>query len=99
MKNEVNRALVAKRVAILGYGNIGKAAEEAIKAAPDMEMAGVFHHNDSLDCIDADVVLVCTPTREVQKFATVLAARGICTVDSFDIHGQIWNLREKLDAV
>ena len=87
------------RIAILGYGNIGKAAEEAVKAAPDMEMAGVYHHNDCLDCIDADVVLVCTPTREVQKFATVLAARGICTVDSFDIHGQIWNLRQNLDAV
>lgn len=87
------------KVAILGYGNIGRAAEEAVKAAPDMQLAGIFHHNDCLDCIDADVVLVCTPTREVQKFATVLAARGICTVDSFDIHGQIWNLREALDAV
>lgn len=99
------------RIAILGYGNIGKAAEEAIKAAPDMELAGIFHHNDCLDKISnvqcqmsngecpADVVLVATPTREVQKFATVLAARGICTVDSFDIHGQIWNLRSSLDAV
>ena len=87
------------KIAILGYGNIGRAAEEAIKAAPDMELAGIYHHNDGLDCIDADVVLLCTPTREVQKFATVLAARGICTVDSFDIHGQIWNLRSALDAV
>lgn len=99
------------KVAILGYGNIGKAAEEAIKAAPDMELAGIFHHNDCLDKISnvqcqmsnderpVDVVLVATPTREVQKFATVLAARGICTVDSFDIHGQIWNLRSSLDAV
>ena len=87
------------RVAILGYGNIGRAAEEAVKAAPDMELAGVFHHDDCLSCIGADVVLVCTPTREVQKFATVLAARGICTVDSFDIHGQIASLRSALDAV
>ncbi|MBR4564476.1 MAG: diaminopimelate dehydrogenase [Paludibacteraceae bacterium] len=87
------------RVAILGYGNIGRAAEEAVKAAPDLELAGVFHHNDCLSCIGADVVLVCTPTREVQKFATVLAARGICTVDSFDIHGQIGALRSALDAV
>lgn len=87
------------KIAILGYGNIGKAAEQAINAAPDMELAGIFHHNDCLDCIDADVVLLCTPTREVQKFATVLAARGICTVDSFDIHGQIWNLRSALDPV
>ena len=51
------------KIAILGYGNIGKAAEEAIKAAPDMQLAGIYHHNDCLDCIDADVVLVCTPTR------------------------------------
>ena len=87
------------KIAILGYGNIGRAAEEAIKAAPDMELAGIYHHNDCLDCLDADVVLVCTPTREVPKFATVLAARGICTVDSFDIHGQIWSLRSSLDAV
>ncbi len=87
------------RVAILGYGNIGRAAEEAIKAAPDMEFAGIYHHNDCLDTIDADAVLVCTPTREVQKFAAVLAARGICTVDSFDIHGKIWDLRSALEPV
>lgn len=92
-----NRDMI--KVAILGYGNIGRAAEEAVKAAPDMELAGVYHHDDCLDCMDADVALVCTPTREVQSFATVLAGRGICTVDSFDIHGQIWHLRESLDAV
>ena len=88
-----------KKIAILGYGNIGRAAEEAIKAAPDLELAGIYHHNDCMDCIDADAVLICTPTREVQKFAAILAARGICTVDSFDIHGQIWQLRSALDPV
>ena len=87
------------KIAILGYGNIGRAAEQAIKAAPDLEFAGIYHHNDCLDCIDADVVLLCTPTREVPKFAAVLAAKGICTVDSFDIHGQICNLRVQLDPV
>ena len=87
------------RIAILGYGNIGRAAEQAIKAAPDMELAGIYHHNDCLDCIDADAVLICTPTREVQKFATVLAARGICTVDSFDIHTSILDYRTELMPV
>ena len=87
------------KVAIIGYGNIGRAAEEAVNAAEDMQLAGIWHHDDCMDCIDADVALICTPTREVQKFATVLAARGICTVDSFDIHGQIWQLRSAMDAV
>ena len=87
------------RVAILGYGNIGRAAEQAIMAASDLEFAGIFHHNDCLDCLEADVVLLCTPTREVPKFAAVLAAKGICTVDSFDIHGQISQLRAQLDPV
>ncbi|MBR6018425.1 MAG: diaminopimelate dehydrogenase [Paludibacteraceae bacterium] len=84
------------RVAILGYGNIGKAAEQAIHAAPDMELAGIYHHDDCLECIAADAVLLCTPTREVPKFAAIMAAKGICTVDSFDIHGQIYGLREQL---
>lgn len=87
------------KVAILGYGNIGRAAEEAVKAAPDMELAGIFHHNDCLDCIQADVVLLCTPTREVPTFAAILASKGICTVDSFDIHGQIIDLRSQLQPV
>jgi diaminopimelate dehydrogenase len=87
------------KIAILGYGNIGRAAEQAILSAPDMELAGVYHHNDNLDTIDADVVLLCTPTREVEPFAKALLQKGICTVDSFDIHQQIYDLRQSLAAV
>lgn len=87
------------KVAILGYGNIGRAAEQAIKAAPDMELAGIYHHNDNLDDIEADVVLLCTPTREVEPFAKALLQRGICTVDSFDIHQKIYDLRQLLMPV
>lgn len=84
------------RIAILGYGNIGKAVEQAVLAANDMLLAGIYHHNDNLDSIDADVVALCTPTREVPDFAEKLLARGISTVDSFDIHGQIFDLRARL---
>ena len=87
------------RIAILGYGNIGRAAEQAIKAAPDMELAGIYHHNDNLDDIQADAVLLCTPTREVESFAKKLLERGVCTVDSFDIHNQIYPLRQSLMPV
>ena len=78
------------KVAILGYGNIGKAAEKAVLAAPDMELTGIYHHNDPIESIAADVVLISTPTREVQHFAKQLLQRGISTVDSFDIHSEIY---------
>ena len=61
MKLETN--MQRMNVAILGYGNIGRAAEQAILAAEDMTLAGIYHHNDNLDDIHADVVLLCTPTR------------------------------------
>ena len=87
------------RIAIIGYGNIGKAVEQAVLAAEDMQLAGIFHHNDNLDAIDADVAALCTPTREVPAFAERLLQRGIATVDSFDIHGQIWDLRQQLTPI
>lgn len=87
------------RVAILGYGNIGRAAEQAIIGAPDMELAGIYHHYDSLDDMQADVALVCTPTREVEVFAKRLIEKGISTVDSFDIHTQIYSLRQTLGSL
>ena len=87
------------RIAIIGYGNIGKAVEQAVLAAEDMQLVGIFHHNDNLDNIDADVVALCTPTREVPLFAEKLLRRGICTVDSFDIHGQIYDLRKQLTPI
>ncbi|MBQ2291180.1 MAG: diaminopimelate dehydrogenase [Paludibacteraceae bacterium] len=87
---------MAYRIALIGYGNIGRAVEQAIIAAPDMELVGIYHHNDSLEAIQADAVLLCTPTREVEKFALQLLEKGICTVDSFDIHNQILALRDSL---
>ena len=84
------------KIAIIGYGNIGKAVEEAVKAAPDMELTGIYHHNDDLSQIKADVALLCTPTREVPAFAEKMLQLGVSTVDSFDIHGQIYDLRQQL---
>ncbi|MBO4655553.1 MAG: diaminopimelate dehydrogenase [Bacteroidales bacterium] len=87
------------KIAIIGYGNIGKAVEEAAKAAPDMELGGIYHHNDDLSDIQADVALLCTPTREVPTFAEKMLKAGISTVDSFDIHGQIFDLRQRLTPI
>lgn len=86
-------------VAVLGYGNIGRAAEEAVLTAPDMKLSGIFHHGDELQAVTADVVLLCTPTRQVQTYAEQFLRRGICTVDSFDIHTQILSLRTSLQPL
>ncbi len=87
------------KIAIIGYGNIGKAVEQAVLAADDMQLAGIYHHNDNLEALDADVAALCTPTREVPAFAEKLLRQGISTVDSFDIHGQIFDLRKRLTLV
>lgn len=99
------------KVAIVGYGNIGKYAYEAIKAAPDMELAGVVRRPDSLgkpvpielkdvpivsrirEFKEVDVALLCTPTRSVEEYGKAILELGINTVDSFDIHEKIVDLR------
>lgn len=86
-------------VAIIGCGNIGKAALEAVLAAPDMNYVGSYHHNDDLEKIKADVALLCVPTRQVPEFAEKMLKLGVSTVDSFDIHKQIYDLRQQLMPV
>ncbi|MBR3577963.1 MAG: diaminopimelate dehydrogenase [Bacteroidales bacterium] len=88
--------MMKTKVAIIGYGNIGRAVEQALQVADDMELVGIYHHNDDMSAVQADVAVLCTPTREVPAFAEKLLARGICTVDSFDIHTQIVELRRRL---
>mgnify|MGYP000834850161 CR=1 FL=1 len=97
------------KVAIVGYGNIGKYAVDALRAAPDMELAGIVRRPGSEpvhgiktassmeDLGHVDAALLCTPTRSVEETALPLLARGINTVDSFDIHTQIWQLHCELD--
>jgi len=101
------------RVAVVGYGNVGKCAVEAVCASQDMELAGVIEipevirrHSfpgitavsDVKDLGKIDVALLCCPSRNVPETAEKYLALGINTVDSFDIHGDdLWNLRQQLD--
>lgn len=89
------------KVIIVGTGNIGRAAEQAVQAAQDMTLIGVFHHNelDKIQASGADVALLCLPTRESPIFAEQLMQMGINTVDSFDIHTQIAAVRQHLTPI
>ena len=98
------------RVAIVGFGNIGKYAVEAVLAASDMELAGIVRRHADTDLImgapvadnpaklgHIDVALLCTPTRSVEETALKYLEAGVSTVDSFDMHAGITALRKKLD--
>ena len=103
------------RAAIVGYGNIGHFTLEALQVAPDFEIAGVVRrHGDEnkpaelepykvvksiKELQDVDVAILATPTRSVEEYAKECLALGINTVDSFDIHTQIVDLRRSLNAV
>lgn len=100
------------RAAIVGYGNIGRYALQALQAAPDFEIAGVVRRQGAenrpaelaelkvvkdireLDAVD--VAILSTPTRSVEAYALDCLAAGVSTVDSFDIHGGICDLRRTL---
>lgn len=89
------------RVAVFGYGNIGKAVEEAVSVTNDMTLTGIFHHDemDRLQACQPDIVLLGVPSREVPKAVEQLLKAELNTVDSFDIHTQIPTVHKHLDEV
>ena len=101
------------RIAVVGYGNIGRAAVEAAQAAGDVEPVCIVRRSSDvkelmgvrvvadigeLD-VKPDVAVLCTPTRSVPEQAKKYLSMGVCTVDSFDIHTDVWELKCELDAV
>lgn len=103
------------RVAIVGYGNIGRYALEAVEAASDMECVGIVRRNpvkdgfpelenykvvSDIDLLGrVDVAILSVPSRQVGETAVKYLEKGISTVDSFDIHTGICDLRKKLSSV
>lgn len=100
------------RAAVVGYGNIGRYALEALQTAPDFEIAGIVRRNGAADkpaelaayevvsditeLKDVDVAILATPTRSCQEYAEKILPLGINTVDSFDIHTSILDYRRDL---
>ncbi len=46
-----------------------------------------------------DVAILCTPTRNVKEYAIKCLNLGINTVDSYDIHSSIWDLKQDLNQI
>ncbi|MFO8059249.1 MAG: diaminopimelate dehydrogenase [Bacillota bacterium] len=99
--------MVAKlRVAVVGYGNVGKSAVAAVQLTPDMEVAGVVRRRavrppglsadipiteDVGELTGVDVAVLTVPSRIAPDYAQRCLPAGVSTVDSFDLHGdEIW---------
>lgn len=103
------------RAAVVGYGNIGRYAIEALEAADDFEVAGVVRRHgadnkpaelaqydvvkDIRDLNDVDVAILATPSRSCEEYAKQILSLGINTVDSFDIHTSIVDYRRTLQPI
>ncbi|WP_350025137.1 diaminopimelate dehydrogenase [Providencia rettgeri] len=102
------------KAAIVGYGNIGRYALEAVLAAEDFELVGVVRRNtqdipaelsaykvvDDIEKLgEVDVALLCSPTRAIGPLAAKILSLGINTVDSFDVHSDIVALKHSLDDI
>lgn len=118
------------QVAVVGLGNVGRGAVEALLTAEDMTLAGVVRRGGGPDRASGEnspghggglgrlagaaypvvgrvedlpvrpaAVILCAPSRVVPGMAEEYLKKGFVTVDSFDIHREIWEVRCRLDRV
>lgn len=103
------------RVGIVGYGNLGKGVEKAIKLNPDLQLEAVFSRRSSLKTATQvktvhiseieqykgiiDVMILCGGSATDLQEQTPRIAALFNTVDSFDTHAKIPEYFEKLDEV
>ena len=102
-------------LALIGFGNVGKCAYDAIKNSPDMNLKCIVEPSDYADIPpysadirekdvkniraygDIDAAVICAGSRLCPDIAESLLELGISTVDSYDIHSNIWDVKQRLD--
>jgi len=109
MKNDI------LRVGIVGYGNLGKGAELAIRQNPDMELVAIFTRRSpesltaasklvSLDQIEdfkdkIDVMILCGGSAKDLPEQVTMVSQWFNTVDSYDTHAKIPEYFDQVDQV
>lgn len=93
------------RVGIVGYGNLGRGVEAAVKLQPDMELVGVFSRRNGLETVSGvpsyamselesfkgkiDVMVLCGGSATDLIEQTLMVAKHFTVIDSFDTHARI----------
>ncbi|MEV5029123.1 diaminopimelate dehydrogenase [Paenibacillus sp. LPE1-1-1.1] len=102
------------RIGIVGYGNLGRGVELAIKQSPDMKLDAIFTRRDPASIPSAiqaysiedaerfvneiDVMILCGGSATDLPEQGPAFARLFHTVDSFDTHARIPEYFEQVDA-
>jgi diaminopimelate dehydrogenase len=103
------------RIGIVGYGNLGRGVEMAIKQNPDMRLDGIFtrrdpatipsevkaFHIDDAEKLTSefDVMILCGGSATDLPEQGPQFAKLFNTVDSFDTHARIPEYFEQVDSV
>lgn len=102
------------RVAIVGYGNLGRGVAAALRLAPDMVLAGIFTRRDPAQLKtqspayplaeitqhkqEIDICILCGGSATDVFDQAPQLARDFHCVDSFDTHDRIPAYFERVDA-
>lgn len=103
------------KIGIVGYGNLGKGVEKAIRQNPDMELVAIFTRRDpdTLPTVEKvvhysfmklykdkiDVMLLCGGSATDLPEQVLEVAQWFHTVDSYDNHGKIPEYFDRVDQV
>lgn len=95
------------KIAVVGYGNLGKSAVKIVKNTPDMELFGVFSRRNIENTLpfddilryknDIDALILCGGSAKDLPLMTPYLAEHFNVVDSFDTHADIAKHHENVN--
>jgi len=85
------------RVGIVGYGNLGKGAEAAIKQQPDMELVAVFSRRGKVETLHDDVLSLHID--EAEKYQGKIDVMIMCGGSATDLPEQVPQFAKMFNTV
>ncbi|MBE5911111.1 diaminopimelate dehydrogenase [Pseudobutyrivibrio sp.] len=92
------------RIGILGYGNLGRGVELAVKSAPDMELVCVFTRRDPATVKIATANIPVVSTTEVEKWTDKIDVLILCGGSATDLptqtpeYAKLFNVVDSFDT-
>ena len=100
------------KTVVFGYGNVGRRAADACRSSGDMLLAGIVdpafagRTEGDVKIVSSpeelpgfEAAILALPSRMVPDAAAGLLQKGVLTADAYDIHGDIPEVRARLDDI